>query len=190
MLRITPKQLKFIAQCYRMSVTAATFFVILYIGILLEKTLLAILAIISISVSKKFLTDNYHCKSLIHCFCVSCIVFIVLLRVIPSVNFSVASAPVLAALVAYASCYVTRYTKYEKFYSSNNSFNIDNPTEQEIRDRCKFRKFTHDETEICVKLFCKQGTKKLSAKEYMSLVGASDEWTARNIKAAYKKRLV
>lgn len=189
MLTITRRQLDRLVLAYQALMLVLTLLGITLVGQALRKTLIATMAIVVFLGARQLTSEPYHCNSLLKCFVVSIAVFTLVLRVSPSLSWSLTAGPLLATFAAYGSSYIPKFKKYKQYYESQTAFNIDNPTELEMRARCEARKFTAAETEICVKLFCKQGTRKLSAKEYMSLVGASDEWTARNIKSAYKKRL-
>ena len=190
MIGITRAQLRRIVTTYQVAMYVITISLIVAVGAFLDKTAVAIMSVGAFVVSRKMVDDVYHCSSMVRCLLVSCAAFLVVLRVAPTPTVSLASGPILSVLIAYASGYIPKYAKYAEFYSSQTAFDINNPTEPELRARCAARKFTAAEADICVKLFCKQGTRKLSAKEYMHIVGASDEWTARNIKSAYKKRLM
>lgn len=190
MLTITRRQLDRLVLAYQVIVLVLTLLGIALVGQAFHKTLVAGMAVVVFIGARQLTPDPYHCNSLVKCFALSVAAFALILRVAPSLSWSLTAGPLLAIAVAYSASYIPKFKKYKQYYESQTSFNIDNPTEAEMRARCEARKFTPAETDICVQLFCKQGTRKLSAKEYMSIVGASDEWTARNIKSAYKKRLM
>ena len=190
MLAITKRQLDRLVLAYQVVMLVLTLLGIALVGQAFHKTLIAIMAVVVFIGARQLTLEPYHCNSLVKCFVLSIAAFALILRVAPALTWSLAAGPLLAIATVYCSSYIPKFKKYKQYYESQVSFNIDNPTESEMRARCKARKFTSAETEICIKLFCKQGTRKLSAKEYMSIVGASDEWTARNIKSAYKKRLM
>lgn len=190
MIALNKKQLQILSILYELFMFVFTSVCIVFIGNLMHKAIIALLALVAFIGARQLTPEPYHCASLLSCFVVSTLTFACVICLSPNLSFSLVSGPILATALAYCSSYVVKYKQYKQFYEANTAFNIDNPTEAELRHRCALRKFTSTETDICVKLFCKQGTRKLSAKEYMSLVGASDEWTARNIKSAYRKRLV
>lgn len=190
MLSVTKRQLGLIVRTYQAAMTALTLLGIALVSCVLHKEWTAFMALLAFLGARQLTEEPYHCNSLVTCLAVSILVFTCILRLVPSLSWSLAAGPLIAVAIAYSSSYIPKFKKYKQYYESQTSFDIDNPTELEMRTRCEARKFTPAETEICIQLFCKQGTRKLSAKEYMSIVGASDEWTARNIKSAYKKRLM
>ena len=190
MLSVTKRQLGLIVRTYQVFMTLLTLLGIALVGCALRKEWITAIALVAFLGARQLTEEPYHCNSLVKCLAVSILAFTCILRLAPSLSWSLAAGPLIAVTVAYSSSYIPRFKRYKQYYESQNSFNIDNPTEREMRARCEAKKFTPAETEICIQLFCKQGTRKLSAKEYMSLVGASDEWTARNIKYAYMKRLM
>lgn len=190
MLSVTKRQLGLIVRTYQVVMTLLTLLGIALVGCVLHKEWIAAMALLVFLGARQLTEEPYHCNSLVKCLAVSIFAFTCILQLSPTLSWSLAAGPLIAIAVAYGSSYIPKFKKYKQYYESQTSFNIDNPTESEMRARCEARKFTLAETEICVQLFCKQGTRKLSAKEYMSIVGASDEWTARNIKSAYKKRLM
>ena len=71
--------------------------------------------------------------------------------------------------------------RYDAIYA----FDLETCTEEQLAERASICGLSKEETEIAIKLFID----KLKAKEYMDLVGASDEYTARNYKSKLKKKL-
>lgn len=189
MLSVTRRQLDLIVRAYQGIMTLLTLLGIALVSCVLHKEWIAAMALLVFLGARQLPEEPYHCNSLVKCLAVSIIAFTCILQLSPSLSWSLSAGPLIAVAVAYGSSYIPKFKKYKQYYELQNTFDIENPTEAEMRARCEARRFTAAETEICIKLFCKQGTRKLSAKEYMSIVGASDEWTARNIKSAYKKRL-
>lgn len=190
MLTVTRRQLSYITRAYQAVMLVLTVASILLVGTLMGSTAVSLITMLGFLGARQLVENPYHCTSLVKCLFISVLTFSTILRLAPSPSFSLSAGPILASLVAYGSSYVPKYAQYRQFYIEQHSFDIDNPSVADMRARCTAKNFTAEETDICIKLFCKQGTRKLSAKEYMSLVGASDEWTARNIKSAYKKRLM
>lgn len=171
MLSVTKRQLGLIVRTYQTAMTALTLLGIALVSCVLHKEWIVFMTLLAFLGARQLTEEPYHCNSLVTCLAVSILVFTCILRLVPSLSWSLAAGPLIAVAIAYSSSYIPKFKKYKQYYESQTSFDIDNPTELEMRTRCEARKFTPAETEICIQLFCKQGTVSSPLKSICLLLG-------------------
>lgn len=168
-----------------MSLQLAQLAVVLLIGTLNNMLLETTIMIIVFWISRSTMGKSWHSDRLSVCSMVTFTSFFILTKIslpLEASMFCCILLGMLFALILYKAYYIkVKVDRYDAIYT----FDLETCTEEQLTERASICGLSKEETEIAIKLFID----KLKAKEYMDLVGASDEYTARNYKSKLKKKL-
>lgn len=168
-----------------MSLQLAQLAVVLLIGTLNNMLFETTIMIIVFWISRSTMGKSWHSDRLSVCSMVTFTSFFILTKIslpLKTSMFCCILLGMLFAFILYKAYYIkVKVDRYDAIYS----FKLETCTEEQLKERAMICGLSREETEIAIKLFID----KLKAKEYMDLVGASDEYTARNYKSKLKKKL-
>ena len=168
-----------------MSLQLAQLAVVLLIGTLNNMLFETAIMIVAFWISRSTMGKSWHSDRLIICSMVTFTSFFILTKIslpLEASMFCCILLGMLFAFILYKAYYIkVKVDRYDAIYA----FNLETCTEEQLKERATICGLSKEETEIAIKLFID----KLKAKEYMDLVGASDEYTARNYKSKLKKKL-
>lgn len=167
------------------SLQLAQLAVVLLIGTLNNMLFETAIMIVVFWISRSTMGKSWHSDRLSVCSMVTFTSFFILTKIslpLEASMFCCVLLGMLFAFILYKAYYIkVKVDRYDAIYA----FNLDACTEEQLIERASICGLSKEETEIAIKLFID----KLKAKEYMDLVGASDEYTARNYKSKLKKKL-
>lgn len=126
MLSVTKRQLGLIVRTYQTAMTALTLLGIALVSCVLHKEWIVFMTLLAFLGARQLTEEPYHCNSLVTCLAVSILVFTCILRLVPSLSWSLAAGPLIAVAIAYSSSYIPKFKKYKQYYESQTSFDIDN----------------------------------------------------------------
>lgn len=168
-----------------MSLQLAQLAVVLLIGTLNNMLFETIIMLLVFWISRSTMGKSWHSDRLSVCSMVTFTSFFILTKISLPIEISMFCCILLGmcfAFILYKAYYIkAKVDGYDAIYA----FDLEACTEEQLVERASICGLSKEETEIAIKLFID----KLKAKEYMDLVGASDEYTARNYKSKLKKKL-
>lgn len=168
-----------------MSLQLAQLAVVLLIGTLNNMLFETAIMIVVFWISRSTMGKSWHSDRLSVCSMVTFTSFFILTKISLPLEASMFCCILLGMCLAFilykAYGIKVKVDRYDAIYA----FNLETCTEEQLTERASICGLSKEETEIAIKLF----VEKLKAKEYMDLVGASDEYTARNYKSKLKKKL-
>jgi len=168
-----------------MSLQLAQLAVVLLIGTLNNMLFETTIMIVVFWISRSTMGKSWHSDRLSVCSMVTFTSFFILTKISLPLEASMFCCILLGmcfAFILYKAYGIkVKVDRYDAIYA----FNLETCTEEQLTERALICGLSKEETEIAIKLFID----KLKAKEYMDLVGASDEYTARNYKSKLKKKL-
>lgn len=154
-IKVTKRQYKRIVLAYRIVVFLFILGALIAYSLFLNKGIEFILIFIPYFITRNWYRSQFHANSLKKCFLLSIALFAFAITVTMPREYSICCSLVIGLLLAFVSYKASKIqlSLYHYAELTNYKFDVNNCTEQELRERCRELNLSKENTELAVELF-------------------------------------